>query len=135
MAARLANAEAEAQRIIKAAQEAAQEAAQARLDAADKEIAAAWAKLTETPMAFDEFLDHETKEGRDTAERYKKRSELYYLRNKRRPQFLNDHDLAAMRSEQKTVSGHQQFVASMEEDKKRPNTSGSGSGEDGAGLR
>lgn len=130
VAACIANAEAEAQRIT----ESAQRAAQARLDAADKEIAAERAELTETPMAFDEFLNKETKEGRDTAERYRKHTELYYLHNKRRPQFLNDHDRAAMRGERKTVSGRQQLVASMEEDKKRPNTSGSGSGEDGQGL-
>lgn len=130
---RIANAEAEAQRIITAAQEAAQEAVQDRLDAADEEIATERAKLTETPMAFDEFLNQETKAGRDTAERYRKHTELYYLHNKRRPQFLNDHDRAAMRGERKkTVSGHQQLVASMEEDKKKPNTSGSG--EDGQGF-
>ena len=114
VAERIANAEAEAQRIITAAQT----AAQARLDAAGDEIATERAKLTETPMAFDEFLKRETKAGRDTAERYRKHTELYYLYNKRRPQFLNDHDRAAMRGERKkTVSGRQQLLASMEEDK------------------
>ena len=49
-------------------------------------------------MAFEEFLAHETKEGRDTEARYRKRSERYYLNNKRRPQNLNDHDRDAMRA-------------------------------------
>lgn len=129
VAARLANAEADAQRIITAAQT----AAQARLDAADEEIAAERAKLTATPMAFEEFLAHETKEGRDTESRYKKRSEMYYLRNKTRPQYLNEHDRAEMNGAKKPMSARQGLLASMEEDKRKE--TGTGSGEDGAGLR
>lgn len=129
VAARLASAEADAQRIITAAQT----AAQARLDTADEEIAAERAKLTETPMAFEEFLAHETKEGRDTESRYKKRSEMYYLRNKTRPQYLNEHDRAEMNGAKKPMSARQGLVASMEEDKRKE--TGTGSGEDGAGLR
>ncbi len=98
VAARLAQAEADAQRIAESAQRAAQRAR----DAAEQEIAAERAKLTETPMAFEEFLAHETKEGRDTAARYKKRSEMYYLRNKTRSQYLNDHDRDAMRAGRKS---------------------------------
>lgn len=52
-------------------------------------------------MAFEEFLANETKEGRDTAARYRKRSEMYYLRNKCRHQYLNDHDRDAMRAGRK----------------------------------